>query len=338
MRYVQVVTGQKSRTVYRFVPPKDAKLAGVVAAKEWTSKGQATVDSKRLNIKIDKFRRGEMKEPINTDSPISAVLTWWIEKEDPPQYKQTYARASRLTVGDMSLRDFCDNIEAVYSNWLEKESASSASQKLNALSTMLDFCVSKKLIVSNPAKTIKRVPPNLPLDVENNLWSEDIAHSIIDHCMQDVEKANLGVLMLLVGSTLQKVSSIINLTWDDVNLTTEFAEIAVGDKVFTLSASLTTLLDQQYERYGHQLFVVPKVKLGHSVTGPSEAFPNDLRNVQDDLGLGPGLNLGSYRDFCIKQRILDGDDLEELRWITGMSEERFNKLVDTTKAEVVHLS
>lgn len=338
MRYVQVVNGPKNRTIYRFVPPKDAKLAGVVATKEWTSKERALVDSKRLNIKIDKFRSGNMEEHINIDSPVSAVLGWWIEKQNPPQYKQTHARASRSTIGDMSLRDFCENISDIYNSWLEKESASSATQKLNALNTMLDFCVSKKLIVSNPAKTIVRVPPERHHTFETNPWTEDIAHQVIDYCMQDIEKANLGVLLLLMGSTLQKTSTLVNLTWDDVDLTKQYAEVTAGDKVFTLSSSLTDLLDQQHSRYGNQPFVIPKVRLGHPVTGPHEGVYDELREVFNALGLEPGLSSTGYLDFCIMQRVIDGDDLDELRWITGMSEERFNKLVDTVQSRVVQLT
>jgi len=336
MRYVQTVSNHKGRTIYRFVPPPDAKLAGVVGSKEWTNREEAQRESKRLNLKVDKFREGEMKgKHINIDSPLPIVMDWWIRVADPPQFKVDAANNSRKHVGDLSLRDFCDQIHDIYEKWLEKYSASNANGMLNALSTMLDHCVSRGLIVSNPASIITRAPIARHHTVEHNPWTDEIADVIIDHCMQDVEKANIGIILLLMRSTLQGPGAITNLMWSDVDLTQEYAEFEVDDKVFTLSSALTDLLDQQHSRYGHQDYVVPRVKLGYPVVGPNKMLASDLRSITEELGFEPGLTPTSYIDFCVKQRVLGGDDPEHVRWLSGMSGERFNKLIDTDGKEML---
>jgi len=340
MRYLSVAPGPRNRTVYRFTPPADAKLAGVVVAKEWTSKETAMSEAKRFNLKIDKFREGKLKSGnINVDSPMSVVINWWVQEANPPQFKQDFARTTQKTVGDMSLRDFCEEVTEVYNGWLEKESASSANQKLNALSTMLDFCVSRGLIVSNPAKPIIREPIARYHTVDKkNLWTDEIVHKVVDHCMQDIEKANIGVILLLSSATLQRPGVFVNMTWDCVDLTEEKVEVVVDDKIFSLNPSLSDLMDQQYERYWHQSYIAPKVKVKHPIVGPFSDFGGEVSAIIDELGLDENLDLITFVDFNVKEQILLGEDtLDHIQWKCGMSDERFNRLVDKTKGEVLHL-
>jgi len=321
VRYVVVQTYPSGKKYWQFRAPKDAKLAGVVTDKYWSDGRSARYEAQRMNQQIDDFRAGKLfGKHISQHSNMNVIINLWAQETDPSDTKKTFVECARNYIGSKTLEDVADpeKTNKLYLKWLKDYSVSHANQMLAGIKTVLDFCVLRKLIPYNALHSIQLERPERNKDVGENPWTHELISEVVDHCLSDVKTANFGVFLMLMAATLREAKTVAELTWDNVNV--EEGELEIDGIVYELSDSLADLLRQQYERFGHQKYVVPHVRNNGGILLPYLAPSNTLAFFLKKLDkFQKGLDIQRLRMFFVKSRIESGDSPEDVRLSSGMS-------------------
>ena len=111
-------------------------------------------------------------------------------------------------------------------NWIatSEKSGSSVNRELNLISAIFTQCVEWEFVETNPIKGLKR--PKQPKHRERRILESEI-QKITNHLSTDYQTSSgqTGLAFLLALETGMRRSELLNLTWDEINLDSQFLTI-----------------------------------------------------------------------------------------------------------------
>lgn len=326
MRYIRRNKLADGKTVWRFDPPKDAVLAGVVTSKVWEDGRTARYEAPRLIELVDKFRAGEIEGVnINELSTVNVVIVWWESLVRLSRGRRVLIRSIRKDIGHRAIKHLNkDYMQGVYNQWLKDYAINHCNSKLNTLIVMMDFVVSQGVLKSHSLHSVEKLKAE-PYKNVTPEWTHEIASDFVAKCMEDVNTANLGVLAVLIAHTLQKPGVVKELKWDSVDFDNN--TITCGRATITMSDELRHLMEQQHARWGHQRWVVPSYSNYDRIPKPYPRLFEHSNRIFSSLGKTP-LSLENLRDLYIHKHAQAGVSPGVIAGMTGMSLERVIKFYD----------
>lgn len=321
MRYTKRYKLANGKNVWKFDPPKDALLAGVVTKKIWRDGRSARYESKRLEELVDKFRAGELEGVhLGEHSPINVIISWYVREAELSEVRYKCIRACREDFGHKAVGSLDVHFaQKVYDRWIKNISISHANQKMDALIAMMDFATQQGIITGHTLHSVSKLPPERHADVRGE-WTEEAAVKFVDKCMESVETASLGVMAVIIAHTLQSASVVKELTWDKVDFNSGL--LSCGNATIRMQPELQALLQQQHDRWGHQRWVVPFYSDYDRIPRPYPQLSRYTNPICEQLGISPPLYLGDLRDLYVHKHAKSGVSPEVLVGVTGMSRDR----------------
>ncbi len=295
MKYTIKTKLKDGSTVYRFVPPKDAKLSGVVKNKTFQDGRTARYEIPKLIKVVEDFRKGKiLAGDIDVNSNLRQVLAHYYKTGQfnslslHTQKTYTYGfnkicvtKMFGRELGDITLKYLTPtHCTELYETWVKQVSVDNANQLSRIFSVLINFCISLGLMDRKLLALLCYEWGQRPVDIRLLKWS-----SI------DFDNKMVTIKQTKRGATVQ---------------------LPLEDK-------LEQLLLQQNEDWGFQDYVLPYQRPSDGAYSVIEHFQvSALANeVKALCGLPRELQMGDLRKTAITELIRSGVDQLAIMSVTG---------------------
>ena len=170
MKYTVKTKLKDGSTVYRFAPPKDAKLSGVVKSKTFQDGRAARYEIPKLIKIVEDFRKGKiLAGNIDVNSNLRQVLAHYYKTGQfnslslHTQKTYTYGfnkicvtKMFGRELGDITLNTYPTHCTELYETWVKQVSVDNANQLSRIFSVLINFCISLGLMDKNPMSMVKK--------------------------------------------------------------------------------------------------------------------------------------------------------------------------------------
>ena len=321
-------------TGWRFVPPTDARKAGIVRSQTFRDGRAARYEIPRLIEKVEAFRRGELSAGnIGPDSTLTQVYKYYtttnhfktLAPSSQNNYDSTMSAISATpihgkTLGNIKIKDVtCKHCDDAYQHWSTKVSVSKANQCCRILSLLFNFCISIDMTKFNPVTTvIKRT--HKPISV---IWTHRDVIDFLDVAFADYKYRSIGLIVTLCYEWAQRPNDIRLLKWKAIDFDKARVKITQTKRGATvelpISKNIIDLLLQQKRDWDFQDYIIP-------FANPSDGGYRPLSRVQISLhanqvkamaDMPDELLVGNLRKSGIVEMIDAGVDHLQIMSVTG---------------------
>jgi len=334
MKYTVKTKLKDGSTVYRFVPPKDAKLSGVVKSKTFQDGRAARYEIPKLIKVVEDFRKGKiLAGNIDVNSNLRQVLAHYYKTGQfnslslHTQKTYTYGfnkicvtKMFGRELGDITLKYLTPtHCTELYETWVKQVSVDNANQLSRIFSVLINFCISLGLMDKNPMSMVKK-RSHEPRSV---VWTQEQVELFVETAFSKFEYRNIGLLALLCYEWGQRPVDIRLLKWSSIDFDNKMVTIKQTKRGATvqlpIEGKLDELLSQQKEDWGFQDYVLPYQRPSDGAYGVIEHFQvSALANeVKALCGLPRDLQMGDLRKTAITELIRSGVDQLAIMSVTG---------------------
>ena len=334
MKYTVKTKLKDGSTVYRFVPPKDAKLSGVVKSKTFQDGRAARYEIPKLIKVVEDFRKGKiLAGNIDVNSNLRQVLAHYYKTGQfnslslHTQRTYTYGfnkicvtKMFGRELGDITLKYLTPtHCTELYETWVKQVSVDNANQLSRIFSVLINFCISLGLMDKNPMSMVKK-RSHEPRSV---VWTQEQVELFVETAFSKFEDRNIGLLALLCYEWGQRPVDIRLLKWSSIDFDNKMVTIKQTKRGATvqlpIEGKLDELLSQQKEDWGFQDYVLPYQRPSDGAYSVIEHFQvSALANeVKALCGLPRELQMGDLRKTAITELIRSGVDQLAIMSVTG---------------------
>ena len=334
MKYTVKTKLKDGSTVYRFVPPKDAKLSGVVKNKTFQDGRTARYEIPKLIKVVEDFRKGKiLAGNIDVNSNLRQVLAHYYKTGQfnslslHTQKTYTYGfnkicvtKMFGRELGDITLKYLTPtHCTELYETWVKQVSVDNANQLSRIFSVLINFCISLGLMDKNPMSMVKK-RSHEPRSV---VWTQEQVELFVETAFSKFEYRNIGLLALLCYEWGQRPVDIRLLKWSSIDFVNKMVTIKQTKRGATvqlpIEGKLDELLSQQKEDWGFQDYVLPYQRPSDGAYSVIEHFQvSALANeVKALCGLPRELQMGDLRKTAITELIRSGVDQLAIMSVTG---------------------
>ena len=334
MKYTVKTKLKDGSTVYRFVPPNDAKLSGVVKSKTFKDGRAARYEIPKLIKVVEDFRKGKiLAGNIDVNSNLRQVLAHYYKTGQfnslslHTQKTYTYGfnkicvtKMFGRELGDITLKYLTPtHCTELYETWVRQVSVDNANQLSRIFSVLINFCISLGLMDKNPMSMVKK-RSHEPRSV---VWTQEQVELFVETAFSKFEYRNIGLLALLCYEWGQRPVDIRLLKWSSIDFDNKMVTIKQTKRGATvqlpIEGKLDELLSQQKEDWGFQDYVLPYQRPSDGAYSVIEHFQvSALANeVKALCGLPRELQMGDLRKTAITELIRSGVDQLAIMSVTG---------------------
>ena len=334
MKYTVKTKLKDGSTVYRFAPPKDAKLSGVVKSKTFKDGRAARYEIPKLIKVVEDFRKGKiLAGNIDVNSNLRQVLAHYYKTGQfnslslHTQKTYTYGfnkicvtKMFGRELGDITLKYLTPtHCTELYETWVKQVSVDNANQLSRIYSVLINFCISLGLMDKNPMSMVKK-RSHEPRSV---VWTQEQVELFVETAFSKFEYRNIGLLALLCYEWGQRPVDIRLLKWSSIDFVNKMVTIKQTKRGATvqlpIEGKLDELLSQQKEDWGFQDYVLPYQRPSDGAYSVIEHFQvSALANeVKALCGLPRELQMGDLRKTAITELIRSGVDQLAIMSVTG---------------------
>ena len=334
MKYTHKVKLKDGSTVYRFVAPKDAKLAGVMKNHTFQDGRKARHEIPKLIKTVEDFRKGKvLAGNISINSNFQQVIGHYL---NTGQFN--YLSSNTRRTYEYVLRSICDSklfsrslgeitlkyltpahCSELYEGWVRGVSVDNANQKARVFSVLMNYCISIGLITNNPMSRIKK-RKHTPKSI---VWTKNQVELFVDTAFSKFKYRNIGLLALMCYEWGQRPTDIMHLKWDNLDFKTKSATIKQSKRGATvqlpIEEKLTDLLMQQHKDWSFQEYVIPHQNPSDGCYRPLS--PMQVSTLTNEIkalcGLPMELQIGFLRKTAIVEMIGSGVDQLAIMSVTG---------------------
>ena len=334
MKYTIKAKLKDGSTVYRFLPPKDARLSGVVKNKTFKDGRTARYEIPKLVKIVEDFRRGKiLAGNIDINSNLRQILAYYYNTGQfnslslHTQKTYTYGfnkicstKMFGRELGDITLKYLTPtHCTELYETWVRNGSVDNANQLSRMFSVILNYCISLGMIDVNPMSRVKK-RSHEPRSV---VWTREQVELFIETAFSQFKYRNIGLLALMCYEWGQRPVDIRLLNWESVNFDSGMVTIKQTKRGATvqlpLEEKLYALLYQQNEDWGFQEYVIPHQRPSDGAYSPIEhsqvsTLANEVKALCD---LPSDLQMGALRKTAITELIRSGVDQLAIMSVTG---------------------
>jgi integrase len=319
---------------WRFIPPDDAKAAGVVENVTFKDGRTAKHEIPKLLELVDKFRKGEIKVGrIGSRSTLRQVFSYYTNSfhfknlayttEIAYTYGLHYVNSTKVfgkELGDMSVCAINpQHCSEAYQLWCETVSVANGNKHARLISVLLNYCVSLDLIPNNPMAKVQK-QSHEPRSI---VWTKDQVELFLDTAFEKFDYRNIGLLVLMCYEWGQRPVDIRNLIWDNIDFESQKITITQSKRgatvILPVEGQLMDMLSQQFKDWGWQQYVIPHQRpsdgcyVPFSCSQVGEAV-NEVKALCD---LPSDLQAGDLRKTAINEMIESGVDQLAIMSVTG---------------------
>lgn len=329
MKYVKKAQLKDGSVVHRFVPPEDARKAGVVKHQTFTDGRAARYEVPRLIEKIEAYRSGDLKAGnVGPSSKIKYIINYYLLSKQfsslatssQLKYQGELEKIIKSSLGDTPINKLTAKYcKEVYEQWVEDHTVARANEKARLFSVVINFARSLDLINDNPMSKVKKLKhePYTPI------WTQAQVELFLETAFTKFEWRNVGLLVMMCYEWAQRPKDICNLKWSNLNL--EAARVKIkqtkrGAEVeLPIEEPLLTMLKDQKRDWGFQALVIPNHRSSDNAYVPlkPEVFGPILRSIKEECGLAEELKVGHLRKTAITEFVAAGVDSTGIMQVTG---------------------
>lgn len=345
MKYTHKVKLKDGSVVYRFVAPKDAKLAGVVKNQTFQDGRKARHDIPKLIQIVDDFRKGKiLAGNISINSNFQQVIGHYLNTGQfnylSSNTRGTYEYVLRAicdsklfsrSLGEITLKYLTPaHCSELYEGWVRGVSVDNANQKARVFSVLMNYCISIGLIDKNPMSRIKK-RKHTPKSI---IWTKDQWELFVETAFSKFKYRNIGLLAYMCYEWGQRPTDIMHLKWENIDNINFYSSFPQGDRdsyvtikqskrgatvKLPIEKELTDLLMQQHKDWSFQKYVIPHQNPSDGCYRPlSPMQVSTLTNeVKALCGLPMELQIGFLRKTAIVEMINKGADQLAIMSVTG---------------------
>ena len=334
MKYTIKAKLKDGSTVYRLLPPKDARLSGVVKNKTFKDGRAARYEIPKLVKIVEDFRRGKiLAGNIDINSNLRQILAYYYNTGQfnslslHTQKTYTYGfnkicvtKMFGRELGDITLKYLTPtHCTELYETWVKQVSVDNANQLSRIFSVLINFCISLGLMDRNPMSMVKK-RSHEPRSV---IWTQEQVELFVETAFSQFKYRNIGLLALLCYEWGQRPVDIRLLKWSSVDFDNKMVTIKQTKRGATvqlpLEDKIEQLLLQQNEDWGFQDYVLPYQRPSDGAYSVIEHFQvSALANeVKALCGLPRELQMGDLRKTAITELIRSGVDQLAIMSVTG---------------------
>jgi len=334
MKYTHKAKRKDGSTVYRFSPPKDARLAGVVEHQTFSDGRIARHEIPKLVKVVDDFRKGNiLVGKVGVTSNIRQVLTHYYStgqynsksQGTRKSYRNTFNRICETKIfsrelGDITVKSLTSShCIGLYDTWARTVSVDHANQLSRVFSVLLNFCKDIELIESNPMSRVKK-RSHVP---RSETWEKKEVELFITTAFTQFKWRNIGILALLAYEWGQRPKDITLLEWTDIDFDKKMITIRQtkrGETVeLPLDSKIMKLILQQGVDWDWQPYVLPHQRPSDGAyrpipSGQVSALANE---VKAECGIRSDIHMGDLRKTAIVEMIESGVDALAIMHVTG---------------------
>jgi len=334
MKYTKKEKLRDGSIVYRFVPPKDAKLSGVSKNVTFKDGRTARYEIPKLIHIVEEFRKGKIAAGnIGINSTLRQILSYYYKTGQfnslslHTQRTYTYGfnkicstKIFSRELGDITLKYLTPtHCMEIYETWVRQVSVDNANQMARIFSVILNFCRSLGLVNINPMANIKK-RSHEPRSV---VWTREQVELFLETAFSQFKWRNIGLLALMCYEWGQRPVDIRLLEWSNINFDDKIVTIKQSKRGATVQLpiddKMIELLTQQKEDWGFQEYVIPYQRPSDGEYKPIENFQVSslAKSVKSACGLPEDLQMGDLRKTAITELIESGVDQLAIMSVTG---------------------
>ena len=334
MKYTTKYVTNNGKTRWRFLPPEDCRLAGVVKTQTFTDGRTARFEIPKLIERVEAYRRGEIVEgDVGPRSRIKNVINHYLRSSSfaslslrsQKSYETTLRAISESSfnakkLGDIRLSNLTSRLcSKFYEHWINTGTVYIANRHSLILSVFLNYCISIELIDFNPMSRVKK-QSHRPKSV---VWTQDQLQKFLDYCFSDFKYRNLGLLTLMCYEWAQRPIDIQNLKWSNIDFEQRKVTIKQTKRGATvqlpLEEPLLNMLKEQKKLWDFQEYVVPHHRASDNAYRPfnSSTMGSLAREVKEATGLPTELQIGHLRKTAINEMVEASIDSTSIMQVTG---------------------
>lgn len=333
-RFVTRYKTSDGKYMYRFSPPQDIVDNGIAPRINLgTDKRTVNAEAKKLNAKIDAYRRGEiaglMPKPNSTVRQVVAhYYTSKKFRDLAPLTQKHYESAldelcnavvEGKTVGDVKISDVSIRMcNILYQQWVER-GATSANGRRRIASIVFNYAIGLEAIQRNPMKHVDAVSTK-PRRVR---WTQEQLVQFLNVAYSKFEWRNIGLILHMAYTWSQRIIDIRLLKWSDVDLEKRTVTILQTKRGATVHLpiydKMYEMLKQQKEDFGFQEYVVPYFRESDKAWRPyeREAVSRIVRDIKKAADLPDELCAWDLRRTGITEMIENDIDMLTIMSVTG---------------------
>ena len=332
-RYTEKVKLKDSFS-WRFIPPKDAVNAGVVARQTFKDGRTARYEIPKLIKLVEAFRSGDIAAGnIGPASTLLQIYKYYVTTDNfsslAPNSQKSYDNTMSYIVNTYIHNNLFGSIKIknltalhctdAYQKWVKDVSASKANQCSRILSLLLNFCISIDIIKNNPLSTIKKTK-HVPVSV---VWTNKQVEKFLDSAFSNFDWRNIGLIALMCYEWGQRPNDIRLLEWDNIDFDSAKIIIKQSKRGATVELpiedKILDLLRQQQVDWGFQRYVVPYQRPADGAYRPltRTQIPHLTNEVKKHSELPLELKIGGLRKSAIVEMIDAGVDNLQIMSVTG---------------------
>ena len=318
-RYVQAYQTADNTTLYRFNPPQNLILAGVVGRVSLGSvQPDAYAKAHELNAKIDAWRLA-MDTTISRRSKLSELADDYFESSNFKLLRAGTQRDYRYFIG-VAVATLNDpkfhtvtsrQAKAAYEEWVE-QGISFANHVCATVNMLYNYAKDREYCITNPFVKVKRKQAMQ----RKIVWQHEHVMQFLDTAYSEWRWRNIGLIVQMGYEWVQRIGDMRNLTWDSLDMDNKILNLEQSKRRaevrLPISEGLHSMLAAQQDDFGFQQYVAPMLqpragkylpytktnisKLGRKVMSaaklPKELWLMDLRRTgttqMNDAGVPMG--------------------------------------------------
>jgi integrase len=319
---------------WRFIPPADARQAGIVMPVTFKDGRAARYEIPRLIKRVEDFRKGLLSAGnVGPNSTLIQVYRYYTTTNhfkslayiSQKNYDSTFASIQEAPIkggklGNVKIKDLTSRIcDQAYQHWCNTVSVSKANQCSRVLSLVLNFCISIEMIQSNPmASVIKKTHKT-----NSKVWTHQQVLDFLSYAFSNYKYRSIGLIVLLCYEFAQRPNDIRLLKWSSIDFKEKKLSIKQTKRGATvelpISDNIIEMLRQQENDWGWQDYVIPFEKPSDGGYRPMSRvqIPLYANKVKEALNMPEDLLVGNLRKSGIVEMIDAGVDHLQIMSVTG---------------------
>lgn len=331
MKYTQKVKLKDGSFSYRFSPPKDVMLAGIVKGKTFKDGREARHEIPKLIQLVEDFRKGKiLSGNINVNSNFNQVIKHFyntgqfnsLSNNTRKNYEYSFkvicnTKIFSRNLGEISLK-YVDaaNCTEIYDGWARNLSVNSANHHSRVFSVLMNYCISIGLIDKNPMKQVKKRKH----EPDTTIWTRDEVNLFLETAFSQWKWRNVGLLAKMCYDWGQRPTDIVHLEWDNIDSHVTIKQSKRGATVkLPIQDNLKDLLLQQQKDWSFQKYVIPHQNPSDGCYRPMSRvqYSTLCNEVKSVCGLPSSLKIGLLRKTAINEMIENNVDHLSIMSVTG---------------------
>lgn len=320
---------------YNYTPPPDARRALVCKAFSTIDKDDAIARANAYNLLIDQWRASKKELRLFRDSAkAEALIADFLNSETLAALKPSTQEAYKYSLQSwkdipvagiaLSKRRLDSFTVPMCQRFYDAQALDGKLSQLNlslaVIRLLFNYAIRRGYITHNPWAYVKpRKPPK-----RKNVWEKDEVRAFLNTAFSEYRWRNVGLIVYCAYEWGQRPGDMRNLTWSQYDrergvLTLEQAK---RGEVVTLPASegLRKMLDQQFEEFGWQSYIVPSpYRKSARPYKPytQQAFNAVARQIQEAAGIDEALQIRDLRRTAITEMVEVGVPLSSIMSVSG---------------------